>query len=149
MASKNKVGIIIGVSVVLIGVTAFFIYRGIKSQKDAMDKLKASASEPPIKDVIGNTTQTQPITDATSTTTTTPTTQTSPIPNAPTIQPKSQSILRKTPSTLSAKLTTFGSGVQIKVEGVLNSGGYTWYKITDPTTKLQGFIRGDVVSVIS
>ena len=152
MENKSKVGIIIGVSVVLVGVTAFFIYRGIKSSKDAMAKLKGDETKQPKKDVSGTTTQTTPITDGTSTTTTetTPpiTTETTPPPTRIFIQPKSQSILREKPSTLSKKLVTFISGVQIEVEGMVSVGGYQWLKITDPTSKLSGFIRADVVNII-
>tara|TARA_R110000868_G_scaffold101361_4_gene279095 strand:+ start:7900 stop:8361 length:462 start_codon:yes stop_codon:yes gene_type:complete len=152
MANKNKVGIIIGVSVVLVGVTAFFIYRGIKSSKDAMAKLKEGETKEQKKDVSGSTTQTPPIADGTSTTTTTTTTDNSgtitPPPTKIFIQPKSQSILREKPSTISKKLVTFVSGVQIEVEGMVSVGGYQWLKITDPTSKLSGFIRADVVNII-
>ena len=150
MANKNNVGIIIGVSVVLVGVTAFFIYRGIKSSKDAMAKLNENGSKPPTKDVSGNTTQTPPIVDASNTnaTTTDNSATITPPPTKTIIQPKSQSILREKPSTLSKKLLLFGSGVQIEVEGVISVGGYMWYKITDPTTKQTGFIRADVVNLV-
>ena len=150
MASKNNVGIIIGVSVVLVGVTAFFIYRGIKSYKDAMAKLnqgnsggntQTNQNQP----IISNETQTPPIVADGSSTTTPPTT---PPPSNLMIQPKGQSILREKPSTLSKKLVTFSSGVQIQVEGITNVGGYQWLKITDPTSKLTGFIRADVVNII-
>jgi len=149
MENKTKVGIIIGVSVVLVGVTAFFIYRGIKSSKDAMNKLnkgneggntQTNQNQPN----IGNETQTPPIADGSST----PQPPITPPPSNLMIQPKGQSILREKPSTLSKKLVTFSSGVQIQVEGITNVGGYQWLKITDPTSKLTGFIRADVVNII-
>jgi hypothetical protein len=127
-------------------VTAFFIYRGIKSSKDAMNKLnkgneggntQTNQNQPN----IGNETQTPPIADGSSTTQPPIT----PPPSNLMIQPKGQSILREKPSTLSKKLVTFSSGVQIQVEGIVVVGGFQWLKITDPTSKLTGFIRADVV----
>jgi hypothetical protein len=152
MTSKNKVGIIIGVSVVLVGVTAFFIYRGIKSSKDALAKLNQGNSGGNTQtnqnqQIIGNETQTPPIV-ADGSSTTPPQPPTTPPPSNLMIQPKGQSILREKPSTLSKKLVTFSSGVQIQVEGITNVGGYQWLKITDPTSKLTGFIRADVVNII-
>jgi len=140
MASKSKVGVMIGVSVILIGVTSYLIYRGIKNSKDAMEKLNAQGdktSTPSTTDVTKSTT---------STTTTTPTT--SIIPTTLMVQPKSQSILREKPNTLSKKLVTFGSGQQIQVNGVVSSGGYNWYNLIEPNSKQSGFIRADQVLVL-
>lgn len=155
MASKSKVGIIVGVSVVLLGVTAYLIYRGMKSSKDAMNKLNAqgggNVSTPTSSDASSTTTP-----STTTTTTTTPTTTTSETtptstqlaPSKLIIQPKSASILRATPSTLSAKRQTFGSGQQMQVSGVIKVGGYTWYQVLDPNTMVSGYIRGDQVSIV-
>jgi hypothetical protein len=135
----------------LVGVASFFIYRGIKSSKDAQKRLEEEAQKN--KGGQGGLSTTQSDVNVSTTTTTTETTpqaqqQTTPPPSGLIIQPKGQSILRQSTSTLSKKLTTFSSGVQIQVEGISNSGGYTWYKITDPKSGLVGFIRADVVNVV-
>jgi len=148
--SKGKVGLIVGISVLLVGVAGFFIYKGIKSSKDAQKKLEEEAKK---REAQGSTTTTTSDGNASATTTTTETTpqvqqQTTPPPSGLVIQPKGQSILRESTSTLSKKLTTFSSGVQIQVQGIANVGGYTWYKITDPKSGLVGYIRADVVNVI-
>jgi hypothetical protein len=149
--SKGKVGLIVGISVLLVGVASFFIYKGIKSSKDAQKRLEEEAN----KNKGGQDTKSIITSDGnvSATTTTTETTpqvqqQTTPPPSGLVIQPKSQSILRQSTSTLSKKLVTFSSGVQIQVEGISNVGGYTWYKITDPKSGLVGFIRADVVNVV-
>lgn len=146
MANNKNVGIVIGVSVLLLGVTAFFIYRGIKSSKDAMNKLNAQGGGVPTTTPTSDVTT--PTTTTTTTTTTPTTTTTQTTPTTLVVQPKSASILREKPNTLSKRLVTFGSGQQIQVSGVIFVGGYNWYKLTEPNSNQSGFIRADQVSVL-
>jgi len=143
MANKGNTTVIVIVSVLLVGVAGYFIYRGVKSSSDLKKKLGEKKPD-----------GTSTITDAGATsTTTTTTTQDLPVSNVPvgggqaitSVTAKTQTLLRKTPSGTGVVIKKHVKPTKYDVIQEVKSGIFTFYKVTDGTT--EGFIRSDQVIV--
>jgi len=142
MANKGNTTVIVIVSVLLVGVAGYFIYRGVKSSSDLKKKLGEKKPD-------GKETETTTTTDATSTTVT----QDLPVSNVPvgggqsitSVIAKTQTILRKTPSATGIAIKKHVKPTKYDVLQEVKSGIFTFYKVTDGTT--EGFIRSDQVII--
>lgn len=148
MEQGNKTPIVAIVSVIFLGIAGYFVYRGIRLSSDSKKKLKeleenrkkkkgdktdSTKDEPSI--TIGDNTQSSDVNIPTSTTS-----------GTNNITPRTQSRLREKPSTSSKVLKIFSKrGVIMPIEETIQSGFFAWYKVTDPDTKLTGYIRSDQV----
>ena len=156
MTKQGKNGIIIGVSLLFLGVAGYFVIKAIRTTKGGNAKLKKDCESkggtfvkgvctPANKGKVGDAdviTKTDDVkTDASTTTTTTTTTETY-------VSPKSQSNLRSQPNVLASVVKKYTkAGEKALVTGTQSVGGYTWYKVKDVASGLEGYLRSDVVKM--
>jgi len=158
MTKQGKNGIIIGVSLLFLGVAGYFIVKAIRTTKGGNAKLKKDCESkggtyvkgvciPSNQGKVGNTdiiTKTDDVkTDGTTTTTTTATTTTEAY-----VIPKSQSNLRSQPNVLASVVKKYTKGGEKALVTASQSvSGYTWYKVKDVASGLEGYLRSDVVTL--
>lgn len=154
MTKQGKNGIIIGASVLFLAVAGYFVYRGIRTTKSGKSKLKKDCEDKGGNYVNGTCypankgKTTDKVTDnknvndqATNVVTN--------VVSEMYVMPKSQSNLRSTPSVTASVVKKYTkAGEKAMVTGTQTIGGYTWYKVKDVASGLEGYLRGDVVTVV-
>lgn len=143
---ENKTPIVAIVSVLLLGVTGYFIYRGIRASKETKRKLEEEADRRRRQQGQSGSTPSTGLGsifgggDAGSESASAPT----PVAvSVSTVRPRIQSVLRKDPNTRSAMLKKFVKSQDVTVTGAYKIGLFTWYKVS--VDGLEGYIRADQV----
>ena len=155
MTKQGKNGIIIGVSILFLGVAGYFIVKAIGTTKRGNAKLKKDCEDkggtyvkgvctPANKGKVASNT----IIDANTTTNDVATTTTTTTTTEAYVIPKSQSNLRSQPNVLASVVKKYNkAGEKALVTGSQSVSGYTWYKVKDVASGLEGYLRSDVVTL--
>ena len=146
--------LVIGITVVLLGVAGFFVYKAVTNKPTESDKDKDKDKKPKKVGAKDGNVEAEKVGEGevvsgTNVVTGDETTTDNPVvvEDAPQVVARQFSVIRKSPTSVAPIIKRISkSGLKYSVLGIENTAGYKWLKIKDGDK--EGYIRSDQVNQV-